>query len=124
MTAEQEWAPCRPGEISGLASRQRRDRFQAALVRVSSLTAVGVLFVGTAAAWFLFPKTYTYGGITCEECIGLAPAYVANEIEDPAVERSVRIHFEKCPLCGPHLEDFRQQVKTAWLQPEFFVAGR
>lgn len=112
MANEPTWEQCEAGEITAMVDRRRRAQRARTTSRLVVGTASLAVLVGTCAVWFANPKGYVFGGIDCKECMTHAKAYFAEEIDDPDLRESVRIHLEECPRCHPHVEELKREVRV------------
>jgi len=102
-TAEFDWADCPAGKIGDFAARlktkQRRSpRRWAPVAMLVVLTGLLVVQL-TEASQMELKRFSQFGGVSCEEALARADAYIRGEL-NPDVRSQVGFHFSNCPRCA------------------------
>lgn len=105
MNSEDEWLPCPPGILSGLAAGLRA-RERSARIRRMVRPAVLLLVLLAIVIWAVnreptVPGDYHYGGISCTRVRSALPELLKGTADAALVAR-VEAHLAKCPRCADH----------------------
>ena len=106
--AQNQWQPCRPGEVGRLARRLQNRRVHHALRRDFSLAAVLFAFVlsGYVVADTWPDRPMDIGGIVCFEVTKLSNVIVYGQLA-PETEICVRRHLSMCSHCRERIARIR-----------------
>ncbi len=113
-----EWDSCPAGELTRMvrridAAHRRKQTFELARTGMFSmlLVACGVLVFGN----FFVARDFTFGGISCTECVQHFPAYHDHlkgevAVEDVELLASLETHLAKCERCQSNFRKMYSDV--------------
>jgi len=106
---QEDWTPCRRGEVSSLVQalkgRRQAKKVQRRLVVTGALmavAAVGYYFTGLRPT-----DQFKYGGIACSEVAQSAQEFVSGDLDDET-QQQIDEHLAHCPRCRKLVDDLRK----------------
>lgn len=112
-TPQNDWAPCRPGEISGyVAQVKRHRRLKKIQTAVGVATcALGFLFVGVVVYQNKF-ATPDFRPMNHYEVLALRQEYLDGSL-DPETLARYEEHLSGCITCTKAVNDLRKELQGA-----------
>lgn len=105
-TSNQDWQPCRAGEISSAVDAARAAQ-RTQLVRRQAFAVAGVALVGIVSATLALPILAPESAgvrIVCSDFERLADSYVKNQL-DSSTHEGMEQHLAHCANCRDFLEE-------------------